>query len=107
MATRPETVAHLSDLLGAAFTFRKMFGEYAMYLDGKVVALICDDQLFAKPTASARALLPDAELAPPYPGAKPHLLLTEDLDDPDLVTQALRAIAADLPAPKPKRPKGK
>ena len=107
MATRRETIAHLSDLLGPAFTFRKMFGEYALYLDGKVVALICDDQLFAKPTASARTLLPDAGLAPPYPGARPHLLLTGDLDDPDRVTQALRAIAADLPAPKPKKPKAK
>ena len=34
-----------------AITFRKMFGEFALYCDGKVVALVCDNQLFVKSTA--------------------------------------------------------
>lgn len=106
MGTRAETIAHLLDALDALpLAARKMFGEYAFYLDGKVVALICDDQLFLKPTAGALAALPDCPTGHPYPSAKLHLLVTDALDDPAPVVAALRAIAADLPAPKPKKPK--
>ena len=31
-------------------TFKKMFGEYGLYCGDKIVALICDNQLFVKPT---------------------------------------------------------
>lgn len=103
MATRPETIEHILDALARLpLTSRKMFGEYALYLDGKVVALVCDDQLYLKPTPGATSALPDCPLGPPYPGAKPHLLVTDALDDPEPVISALKAIAADLPAPKPK-----
>jgi TfoX/Sxy family transcriptional regulator of competence genes len=106
MGTRTETIDHLLDALAPLpLSARKMFGEYALYLDGKVVALVCDDQLFLKPTPGATAALPDCPQGAPYPGAKPHLLVTDALDDPDPVVAALKAIAAETPAPKPKKPK--
>ena len=106
MATAASTIDHLLDTLSPLpLTIRKMFGEYALYLDAKVVALVCNDTLFLKPTPSALALLPDAELAPPYPGAKPSLVLTDALDNPDLCIRAIRGVAADLPTPAPKKPK--
>jgi TfoX/Sxy family transcriptional regulator of competence genes len=106
MGTRAQTIARLLDTLAPLpVTSRKMFGEYAHYLDGKVVALVCNDQLFLKPTSGAIATLPDCPTGAPYPGAKPHLLVTDALDDPDAVVAALTAIAADLPAPKPRKPK--
>jgi TfoX/Sxy family transcriptional regulator of competence genes len=106
MSTRPETITHLIDALAPLpLTARKMFGEYALYLDAKVVALVCDDQLFLKPIPGAQAALPGCPTAPPYPGAKPHLCVTDALDDPDRVIAALKAIASDLPAPKPKKSK--
>lgn len=103
MATRAATITNLLDALGPLpLTTRKMFGEYAIYLDGKVVALVCDDRLFLKPTPGAQSALPDCPMGYPYPGAKPHLLVTDGLDDPASVLTALKAIAADLPAPNPK-----
>ena len=85
MGTRAETVEHLLDSLAPLpLSAHKMFGEYALYLDGKVVALVCDDQLYLKPTPGAKAALPDCPTGPPYPGAKLHLLVTDALDDPDL-----------------------
>ena len=106
MGTRTDTIAHLLDALSALpLTARKMFGEYALYLDGKVVALVCDDLLYLKPTAGAVATLPDCPTGHPYPGAKLHLLVTDALDDPATVVTALKTIAADLPSPKPKKPK--
>lgn len=88
--------------LGTALSYRKMFGEYALYLDERVVALVCDNMLFVKPTAAGRALLDDVEEAPPFPGAKPHWRLDAVLDDGDGLRQLLRATAAALPLPKPK-----
>ncbi len=107
MATSPATITHLLDLLSGAGTLsaRKMFGEYALYLDDRIVAFICDDTLFLKPTPGALALLPDVEQGPCYPGSKSYLILTETLDDPELAIRALRAVAADAPPPKPKKPK--
>ena len=43
--------------LGRRLTWKKMFGEYALYIDGKVVAFACDDSLFVKPAAATRALV--------------------------------------------------
>ncbi|MGL4239309.1 TfoX/Sxy family protein [Tabrizicola sp.] len=106
MGTTADTIDRLLDTLAPLpLTSRKMFGEYALYLDGKVVALVCDDLLYLKPTPGATAALPDCPTGYPYPGAKLHLLVTDALDDPDRVISALKAVAADLPAPKPKKPK--
>jgi TfoX/Sxy family transcriptional regulator of competence genes len=106
MSTSAATIDHILDSLSdLALSARKMFGEYAIYLDGKVVALVCDDRLFVKPTPGAVAQMPDLPMAPPYPGAKDHLDATELLDDPDVVVAALRAVARDLPPPKPKSPR--
>lgn len=107
MATREATIAYILDQagLGAPLTSRKMFGEYALYLDGKVVALICDDELFLKPTAPGRSLLGEVSAAPPYPGAKDHYRLVDEIDDPERLREALLVTAQALPAPKPKKPK--
>ncbi|MEO8240790.1 MAG: TfoX/Sxy family protein [bacterium] len=107
MATSPATVTHMLDSLADLPGLRaaRMFGEYGLYLDDKVVALICDDTLFAKATATAHKLIPDIELGPPYPGAKPHMILNDLLDDPELCIRVLQTVAADVPEPKPKKPK--
>ena len=103
MPTSASTIDHLFDTLAPlALTARRMFGEYAVYLDGKVVGFVCDDQLFLKITPRTLALLPDAPQCPCCPGSKDYLLVSEALDDPDRIMAALRTLAEDLPAPKPK-----
>ncbi len=105
MATSPATIAHICDTLAPLhLTHRKMFGEFALYLDGKVVAFVCDDTLFIKPTPSAISLLPQAPRGPAYPGSKEYIIADALLDDPDLCARALRAVANDSPPPKPKKP---
>jgi TfoX/Sxy family transcriptional regulator of competence genes len=107
MATDPGTAAHVAEQMSAAgqIGLRKMFGEYAVYLQGKVVALICDNRLFVKRTAGTVPLLPDPQMGPPYPGAKPHIQADILLDDPDALAALVLAVAHDLPGPKPKAPK--
>ena len=78
-----------------------MFGEYGVYLDGKMIGSICDDQLYVKPTASGRLHADPVSEAPPYPGAKPHLLIEADRwDDAKWLGNLLRATAVELPIPK-------
>jgi DNA transformation protein and related proteins len=82
---------------------RAMFGEYAFYCDGKVVALFCDDQLYVKPVAAAEKVIGQHDTGPPYPGAKLHIIVPEDRwDDAEFLSQMLRATADALPTPKPK-----
>ena len=77
-------------------------GEYAVYCDGKVVALICDDQLFVKKTGAAGAMLgADAEEGLPYSGAKPYYLIS-DIDNRSFLTRLVKAVCDELPAPKPR-----
>ena len=104
MATERGFVEHLQSQsgLGAALSFRKMFGEYALYLHGKVVAFACDNQLYLKPTEAGRALVGKVSERPPYPGGKPHFLIDEQLDDRDLLGRLFRVTADALPLPLPK-----
>ena len=84
---------------------RKMFGEHAVYVGAKVVALICDDQLFLKPTDAGRALLGTPTEAPPYPGAKPYFVVDEYLDDSEFLGELCRVPEAEVPEPKKKTKK--
>lgn len=104
MASDLDTVTFICDQSGLAarLSHRRMFGEYAIYLDGKVVAFVCDNQLFLKPTDAGRALLGSPTEAPPYPGGRNHFLLQDELDDPPRLRQAFEVTAAALPLPKPK-----
>jgi TfoX/Sxy family transcriptional regulator of competence genes len=96
------TYVHEQTGLAGALTSKKMFGEYGIYFDGKIIALAADNRFFLKPTAAGRALLPNVVEAPPYPGAKNWFVIDEYLDDTDLLQKLIRATAAELPAPKPK-----
>ena len=107
VTTDADFAAYVTDQAAGAgrVTCRKMFGEYAVYLDGKVVALICDNQLFVKPTEPGRALLSRVTEGKPYPGAKPYFLIEDELDNRERLAALLRATAGALPAPKPKKEK--
>ena len=86
-------------------TYRKMFGEYALYCDGKVMALICDDRLYIKPTEAGRAYITNLTEAPPYPGAKPYFLIEDELEDSEWISSLVKITTAELPEPKPKKKK--
>jgi DNA transformation protein and related proteins len=100
-------VEYILDQINQAgqISFKKMFGEYAIYCNEKVVALVCDNQLFVKPTDGGRSMMDSVVEAPPYPGAKPHLLIGEQLDDREWISNLIRLTASELPAPKPKKSK--
>lgn len=105
MATHRKTVDYILDQIASAGSVaaRPMFGEYGLYCDSKMIAIIGDDQLFIKPTTGGRAFAPDAEEVSPYPQAKPYLLIDADRwEDGDWLAELVRLTTAELPAPKPK-----
>lgn len=108
MSTKLSTIEYLEDqLAGLGVTSRKMFGEYALYCDGKVVALVCDDTLFVKITDAGKEFVGDAyEEGAAYPGAKPSMRISDDLvEDREWLQDLIRITAEHLPKPKPKRKK--
>jgi TfoX/Sxy family transcriptional regulator of competence genes len=83
-----------------------MFGGYAIYCDTKVVALVCDNELFVEPTQSGRKFIGEVTEAPPYRGARPHFRIQDGIDDKQWLSELIRLTAAELPAPKRKKPRG-
>jgi TfoX/Sxy family transcriptional regulator of competence genes len=79
MATKKETIEFILGKLRdrGRFSARAMFGEYALYADAKVVALVCDDLLYVKILPVSRELERTCEQGEPYPGAKPHYIVEE------------------------------
>lgn len=104
MGTHRETIDFILDRFKSpTFTAKTMFGEYAIYANGKIVGLVCNDRLFVKDTPVTASLAEECEKGPPYPGAKPHYIVDEG-QITSLVDFAglLVRLAASLPTPKKK-----
>lgn len=108
MSTQQKTVDYILEQAAGAgrVTARKMFGEYGMYCDGKVMAFICDDQLFIKPTQAGRDYLGEVIEGEAYPGSKMYFVIEGDRwDDADWLAELVRVTAAELLEPKVKKSK--
>ena len=104
MATDRKFIEYVCDQMRGAgdITSRKMFGEYAVYCGEKVVALVCDNQVFVKPTPEGRAELGTVTEGFPFPGARPFFLIDDGLEDAEALARLIAITARALPAPKPK-----
>ncbi len=104
MATDKDFIDYIAEQagLGTALSFRRMFGEYGVYLDGKVIAFVCDNSLFVKATPATADITSKLPGRPPYPGAKDYPVADELLDDSEALKSLLLRTAQDLPMPKPK-----
>lgn len=80
-------------------TYRAMMGEYVLYYRGKIFGGIYDDRLLVKPTAAARAMLPQACEELPYPGAKP-MLFVDRVDENEFLCKLIEAMLPELPEAK-------
>lgn len=103
MASTKEYLEFVLDQLSGLddITYRAMMGEYIIYYRGKVAGGIYDDRFLVKPTKSAEKMMPDAARELPYEGAK-EMLLVDDIDNKEFLTELLNAMYDDLPAPKKK-----
>jgi len=103
MATQKTTVEFILQKLRLPerFSARAMFGEYALYADRKVVALVCDNRLYVRILPVSKELERQCEKDEPYPGAKLHYIVEEgQLSTLENLPGILFAIAASIPEKK-------
>lgn len=103
MATSQNTIDYILEQIvdAGTVTAKKMFGGYCLYCDSKVVALLCNDQLYIKPTKKGREYIGDCDEQPPYEGAKPYFYISGDQwEDSEWLSKLIRISAAELPLPK-------
>lgn len=106
MASNIEFVEYVCEQISGAgnITYKKMFGDYGVYCNQKIIGLICDNQFFLKVTKSGRELLSEVIEAPAYKGAKPSFRI-ESLDDREYLTEVVSATYAELPMQKTRKRK--
>ena len=87
-----------------AVRYKKMFGEYMVYVNDKPILLVCDNTVFVKILPGLDALMSDAEKGNPYSGAKEHYIL--DIDNASLAREVVAVLEPVTSLPKPRKKKG-
>lgn len=107
MATKQSTIDYILDQLSSLgdVAARKMFGEYALYCNGKVVGLVCDDTLFIKITDPGKEFVGHSyKEGFAYPGAKASMMIDDEkIEDHQWLSELVRITVDNLPLPKQKR----
>lgn len=105
MATSLDFITYVCDALDSRYAarYKKMFGEYMVYVNDKPVLLVCDNTVFVKKLDAVADLMADAPCGVPYVGAKEHYIL--DTDNTELVNDVVAVLERVTPLPKPRKPK--
>lgn len=102
MATDLNYVQFVCECLrGESPTYKKMFGEYMVYIDGKPILLVCDNTVFVKKYVELADLLHDADCGYPYDGAKEHYIL--DVENQELTQKVIEILKSIVPLPKKRK----
>ena len=93
---------YVSEVFSAAgdIVIKSMMGGYLVYLNGKLIGDICDNELFLKRTPTSDRLLADSELRYPYEGSKTLMYVFDRFEDKELIQELLGGMYTELPAPK-------
>ena len=102
MATSQEYIEFVCEQLASTETenvrYKKMFGEYMVYVNDKPVLLVCDNTVFVKKLPELKELMSGAECGVPYDGAKEHYIL--DIENRELTAKAVEILEQITPVPK-------
>ena len=104
MATSREYALFVENLFRGVegFSMKRMFGEYGIYLQGRVLGFLCDEQILLQDTPTARKLLPDAERKELFPGSKLFIIFSDE-GNHHLLQSVAQAMWEELPVPKPRK----
>ncbi len=105
MASSVEYVKFVCEQISGAGSvrYKKMFGEYMIYVNDKPVLLVCDDTVYAKIKPETTPVLPNCETGVPYNGAKVHYVL--DIENRKLAQAVVIVLEEITPIPKPRKKK--
>ena len=106
MASSLEYVRYgAAQLSGAgSISYKKLFGEYGLWCDGKFFGTVEDNQFYVKMTEAGHRLLPEAEPMAPH-GGRPGMYLVEEMDDRDFLSSLVLETCSQLPEPSAPKPK--
>ena len=105
MATNLEFIKYVCDQINGmgSIRYKRMFGEYMIYVNEKPILLICNDTVYVKILPCLNALCAECEKGFPYKGAKEHYIL--DVDNEELLKQIITPLEQVTPIPKPRATK--
>ena len=83
--------------------YRKMFGDYMVYVNEKPAVMICDNIAYVKKHPAISDLMNEAETGIPYDGAKEHYVL--DVEHKDALLKIVGTLEKVLPYPQKKSKK--
>ena len=106
MATSVDFIEYVCGQIedAGAVRYKKMFGEYMVYVNDKPILLVCDNTVFVKILPCLDGLMADTDKGYPYDGAKEHYVL--DVDDRELAFGVIAALLPVTPLPKPRGKRG-
>jgi len=105
MASDLDYVQYVIDQIktNGKITYKKMFGEYLLYLNNKPVVIVCDNTPFVKMLDCIKPLMENAETGFPYKGAKEHYIV--NVDDSEHLSNVVIILEKNVPIPKKKKKK--
>lgn len=103
MATSVSFIQYVCEQLNGigSIRYRKMFGEYMVYVNDKPVIIVCDGIAYIKMIEDIKEIMKDSETGYPYEGAKEHYIL--DIDDSNFSKMVISKVEEVTPLPKKKK----
>lgn len=103
MATSVDFIEYVCEQIHGEYSvrYKKMFGDYLVYVNDKPIFTVCDNCVYVKMLAPIDDIMKDAEIGKPYDGAKDNYIL--DIDNSELVDQLVPILEQITPLPKRKK----
>ena len=105
MATTNEYIEYVCEQIKGVgeIRYKKMFGEFMVYVNDKPIIIVCDNVAFVKKLDCIKDMMQNAETGYPYNGAKEHYVL--DIDNNELCKSVIIELEKVTPIPKSKKKK--
>jgi len=105
MATTNEYIEYVCDQIKGIgeIKYKKMFGEFMVYVNDKPVLTVCDNIVFVKKLDCIAEMMKEAETGFPYQGSKEHYIL--DIDNQEFCRDVVIELEKVTPVPKPRKKK--
>lgn len=105
MATTQDFIEYVYDQIDERWNkrYRKMFGEYMVYINEKPVLLVCDNTVYVKQLDCIKGLIKEESMGFPYKGAKEHYIT--DIDDKEKLNEIIEILEKITPVPVKKKKK--
>ena len=103
MATTIEYIEYVCEQIEGIgdIRYKKMFGEFMVYVNDKPVIIVCDNNAFVKKLDCIEEMMKNAETGYPYSGAKEHYVL--DIDNSEFCKSIIIELEKVTPVPKSKK----